>query len=117
MWQNNYDREGQIFILVFSVIDKQSFEEIKKFRERIRHKDKVNDYPVIAVGNKCDLRMEPDFDIDKGVNMDEVLEWCTTHRVPYIETSVVKGKNINFLFRQAVYEYLMYQREIIMKSD
>merc|ERR1712154_408281 len=51
-------REGQIFLLVFSVVYKESFEEIKCIRERVLRCKNNDNYPMIAVGNKCDLRVD-----------------------------------------------------------
>eukprot|EP01084_Bolivina_argentea_P095442 171597_1 len=105
-------RMGQIFCLVFSVVYSTTFDEVKIIRERIlRCRDDDDDYAIVVVGNKCDLRVDGNVSkYDYGgrsgmeVNMDEVHEWCSEMDLPYIETSAKDGKNINFLYRQAVYE-------------
>merc|ERR1712154_348278 len=88
--QDQWMREGQIFLLVFSVVYKESFEEVQMIRERIlRCKDEDN-YPMIAVGNKCDLRVDGKVCDGYGgrsgseVNMDELYEWCEKYQIPYI---------------------------------
>jgi small GTP-binding protein len=53
-----YIRNGQGFILVFSIVSEQSFNDIKQMRQqicRVKANDKV---PIILVGNKVDLRHE-----------------------------------------------------------
>lgn len=48
-------RTGEGFLLVYSITSQQSFEEIKTFQQQIlRVKDK-DYFPMIVVGNKCDL--------------------------------------------------------------
>lgn len=51
-------RTGEGFLLVYSINNRQSFEEIKTFQQQIlRVKDK-DYFPIIVVGNKCDLESE-----------------------------------------------------------
>lgn len=47
---------GNAFILVFSLDDKESFEEVKRLREEILEKRKGSGpVPIVVVGNKSDL--------------------------------------------------------------
>lgn len=56
--REQYMRTGEGFLLVFSVTDKSSFDEISKFQNQIlRVKDK-DSFPMIMVGNKSDLENE-----------------------------------------------------------
>ena len=51
-------RTGEGFLLVYSITSRQSFEEILTFQQQIlRVKDK-DYFPIIVVGNKCDLDNE-----------------------------------------------------------
>ena len=51
-------RTGEGFLLVYSITSRTSFSEIATFQQQIlRVKDK-DYFPVIVVGNKCDLEME-----------------------------------------------------------
>lgn len=51
-------RTGEGFLLVYSITSRQSFEEILTFQQQIlRVKDK-DYFPMIVVGNKCDLENE-----------------------------------------------------------
>jgi Ras-related protein R-Ras2 len=53
--REQYMRTGEGFLLVFSVTDKSSFDEISKFQNQIlRVKDK-DSFAMIMVGNKSDL--------------------------------------------------------------
>lgn len=56
--REQYMRTGEGFLLVYSITSRTSFEEIATFQQQIlRVKDK-DYFPVIVVGNKCDLDVE-----------------------------------------------------------
>ena len=56
--REQYMRTGEGFLLVYSITSRQSFEEIQVFQQQIlRVKDK-DYFPIIIVGNKCDLDSE-----------------------------------------------------------
>lgn len=56
--REQYMRTGEGFLLVYSITSRQSFEEIVTFQQQIlRVKDK-DYFPIIVVGNKCDLENE-----------------------------------------------------------
>ncbi len=56
--REQYMRTGEGFLLVYSITSRQSFEEILTFQQQIlRVKDK-DYFPIIIVGNKCDLDAE-----------------------------------------------------------
>ena len=51
-------RSGEGFLLVFSLSDRGSFEEVSKFhRQILRVKDR-EEFPVLLVGNKADLNQQ-----------------------------------------------------------
>jgi len=56
--REQYMRTGEGFLLVYSITSRQSFEEITTFQQQIlRVKDK-DYFPMVVVGNKCDLENE-----------------------------------------------------------
>jgi small GTP-binding protein len=56
--REQYMRTGEGFLLVYSITSRQSYEEIITFQQQIlRVKDK-DYFPIIVVGNKCDLESE-----------------------------------------------------------
>ena len=56
--REQYMRTGEGFLLVYSITSRQSFDEIQTFQQQIlRVKDK-DYFPIIIVGNKCDLDAE-----------------------------------------------------------
>ncbi len=53
--REQYMRSGEGFLLVFSLTDRGSFDEVSKFhRQILRVKDREQ-FPVLLVGNKADL--------------------------------------------------------------
>ncbi|CAG0923930.1 unnamed protein product [Notodromas monacha] len=56
--REQYMRSGEGFLLVFSVTDRHSLEEIYKFhRQILRVKDR-DEFPMLMVGNKADLDLQ-----------------------------------------------------------
>uniref|UniRef100_A0A8C6ZR77 RAS related 2 n=1 Tax=Nothoprocta perdicaria TaxID=30464 RepID=A0A8C6ZR77_NOTPE len=53
--REQYMRTGEGFLLVFSVTDRGSFEEIYKFQRQILRVKDRDEFPMILVGNKADL--------------------------------------------------------------
>uniref|UniRef100_G3PSP7 RAS related 2 n=1 Tax=Gasterosteus aculeatus aculeatus TaxID=481459 RepID=G3PSP7_GASAC len=56
--REQYMRTGEGFLLVFSVTDRGSFEEIYKFQRQILRVKDRDEFPMILVGNKADLEQQ-----------------------------------------------------------
>jgi len=53
--RDQYIRTGQGFLCVYSITSRSSFEAITRFRDQILRVKDEESYPMIVVGNKCDL--------------------------------------------------------------
>ncbi len=53
--REQYMRSGEGFLLVFSLTDRNSFEEIYKFHKQILRVKDRDEFPMMLVANKCDL--------------------------------------------------------------
>ena len=53
--REQYMRGGEGFLLVYSVISKRSFNEMRRFRETVNRVRNYEHVPIILVGNKSDL--------------------------------------------------------------
>ncbi len=53
--REQYMRTGEGFLLVYSINSRQSFEEILTFQQQILRVKDRDYFPIIIVGNKCDL--------------------------------------------------------------
>ncbi|KAJ5069994.1 small g-protein ras2 [Anaeramoeba ignava] len=86
---------SQGFILVYSVIDRDSFKKINFWNEKIQNFLKNENYPKILVGNKNDLITE------KQVSTEEGKELANKLNCKFIETSAKNGENIKQLFYES----------------
>lgn len=94
--REQYMRTGEGFLLVFSVIDKSSFDEIPRFHTQIlRVKDK-DEFPMILVGNKSDLESE------RTISTSEAQELGRKLGVPYLESSAKQRINVDAAFHDLV---------------
>lgn len=94
--REQYMRTGEGFILVFSVTDRGSFEEIPRFHTQIlRVKDK-DEFPMILCGNKCDLEAE------RLVTTTEAQEFARKLKIPYLESSAKQRINVDASFHDLV---------------
>ena len=56
--REQYMRTGEGFLLVYSINSRQSFDEIQTFQQQILRVKDRDYFPIIIVGNKCDLDSE-----------------------------------------------------------
>jgi GTPase KRas protein len=81
--REQYMRTGEGFLLVYSITSRQSFEEIMTFQQQIlRVKDK-DYFPIIVVGNKCDLEHE------RQVSKQGILFLFSHSKLPHVR--IMKG--------------------------
>jgi len=94
--REQYMRTGEGFLLVFSVTDKSSFDEIPRFHTQIlRVKDK-DEFPMILVGNKSDLENE------RTVATAEAQELARKLKITYLESSAKQRINVDAAFHDLV---------------
>ncbi|KAL5113414.1 RAS1 protein [Pleosporales sp. CAS-2024a] len=104
--REQYMRTGEGFLLVYSITDRQSFEEIMTFQQQIlRVKDK-DYFPMIVVGNKCDLDGERQVSTQEGQNL------AKTFGCKFIETSAKSRINVDNAFYDIVREIRRYNKEM-----
>lgn len=101
-WINSSDG----FILVFSITDRESFDNVKLRYDRIKA-NKGDDFRVILAGNKSDLKDE------RVISFDEAMELAITWKTDYVECSAKKLYNINKAFTK-ISELLLAK---IFKTD
>lgn len=94
-----YIKNGQGFIIVYSLTSKQSFQDIKLIRDQIIRVKGHNKVPIVLAANKCDL-VEP----FREVSTEEGFELANEWSVPYVETSAKNSTIVNSLFTEIVKE-------------
>ncbi|WRT65534.1 uncharacterized protein IL334_002479 [Kwoniella shivajii] len=107
-------RESEGFILVFSLCQRDSFDEIIRTREaiqRIKSPEMNQDVPIplVIVGNKSDLLDEREIDSTEGEKL--ALNWNCT----YYETSARTASNIVPVFEDIVRQ--LRRNDLIKKQE
>ncbi|KAK6104516.1 T-cell receptor beta chain ANA 11, putative [Brugia malayi] len=109
--REQYLRSGNGFLLVFSVTDRNSFEEaIRLYKLILRVKDR-DEFPIILVGNKADL------DSDRLISRQEAEELARRLRVPYVECSAKHRMNVDESFHNLVRLIRSFQQQERQSSD
>ncbi|KAH7031402.1 ras family protein [Microdochium trichocladiopsis] len=104
--REQYMRTGEGFLLVYSITSRQSFEEITTFQQQIlRVKDK-DYFPMVVVGNKCDLEGEREVTRQEGETL------ARNFGCKFIETSAKSRINVDKAFYDIVREIRRYNREM-----
>lgn len=91
-----YMKNGQGFVLVYSITAQSTFNDLQDLREQIlRVKDK-DDVPMVLVGNKCDLEAERVVGKEQGGNL------ARHFNCAFMETSAKAKINVNDVFYDLV---------------
>eukprot|EP00026_Physarum_polycephalum_P017730 Phypoly_transcript_19055.p1 GENE.Phypoly_transcript_19055~~Phypoly_transcript_19055.p1 ORF type:complete len:193 (+),score=22.42 Phypoly_transcript_19055:83-661(+) len=110
--RHQYMRQGQGFLLVYSITDKSSFEEVQSFyNEVFRVKEdenrKTNKIPIIIVGNKADMETA------RAVRSDEGQDIARRLGCQFIETSAKTRQGVE----EAYFSVVRKIREISPKPS
>jgi len=88
-----YMKQGQGFLLVFSICNMNSFYELSELREQIVRIKDDDDVPLVIVGNKSD--MEEDRAVPRARPFQLAQSWG---QKPYYETSARRRVNVDEAF-------------------
>mmetsp|Transcript_6036 Transcript_6036/g.9164 ORF Transcript_6036/g.9164 Transcript_6036/m.9164 type:complete len:201 (-) Transcript_6036:18-620(-) len=90
--RDGYVRTAEVFFLVFSLTNRESYDDCPYHLERLR-RIKDEDHPLIMlVGNKLDLEE------DRVVTSKEAYEYAAKEGVSYIEVSAKTGSGLEDMF-------------------
>jgi len=90
--RDNYYRLGEGFIIVYSIIERSTFDAAARFYDHILQVKGKEEVPIILVGSKCDL--ESDRDVQKAEGMSLGQKW----NCPFYETSSKTRVNVDDVF-------------------
>ncbi|KAG2023808.1 Ras protein [Coprinopsis cinerea AmutBmut pab1-1] len=93
--RDQWVREGQGFILVYSIASRSTFDRLEIFRQSMR-KVKRGDPIFMLVGNKCDKTYE------REVSRDEGRALARQFGCEFVETSAKTAENVERLFTDLV---------------
>jgi len=103
--REQYMRSGEGFLLVFSVTDRLSFNEMNNFYRQILRVKDCDEFPMILVGNKCDIETPP-----RCVTKTEATHLARELGIPYIETSARLKINVEQAFYDLVRSIRNFQK-------
>lgn len=93
-----YIKNGQGFIVVYSITSLQTFQDIKTMKDSIARVKGTDRVPMLLVGNKCDLGHQREVHTSEGVALAQF--WGC----PFLESSAKNTQNVNEVFIEIVRE-------------
>ncbi|KAI4485067.1 hypothetical protein M0802_012801 [Mischocyttarus mexicanus] len=113
-----YMKNGQGFVLVYSITAQSTFNDLQDLREQILRVKDTDDVPMVLVGNKCDLEDERVVGKDQGVNL------ARQFNCAFMETSAKAKINVNdvsFFFYLSYYNqfylFILLQGDMMIMMD
>ncbi|KAF9183911.1 Ras- protein Rap-1b [Haplosporangium sp. Z 767] len=92
-----YMKNGQGFILVFSIVAAATFDELAGLHKQILRVKDTDTVPIVLVGNKCDMEQDRKVPRERGDELSA--RWKST---PYYETSARTRINVDEVFHGLV---------------
>jgi GTPase KRas len=94
--RDRYMRNGEGFLLVFSIVSRPSFDELKSFKGQICRAKDADSVPMVLAGNKKDMEDQ------RTVAYDEADALAKSFNCRYIETSARTRINVEEAFFEVV---------------
>lgn len=94
--REQYMRSGEGFLLVFSLTERASFEEIYKFHKQVLRVKDRDEFPMLIVGNKADM------DRNRQVSVSDCEDMAKQLKTPFIECSAKNRMNVDQAFHELV---------------
>ena len=91
-----YMKNGQGFVLVYSITSLATYNDLAELREQILRVKDANQVPMCLCGNKCDL------DDDRVVSKEQGAMAAQQWGVSFFETSARKKINVDEVFYDLV---------------
>lgn len=93
-----YIKNGQGFIVVYSITSVQTFQDIRTMHEQIMRVKATERVPILLVGNKCDLASQREVDTAEGSRLAQL--WGC----PFLEASAKERQKVDEVFIEIVRE-------------
>ncbi|CCD24696.1 Ras family GTPase RSR1 NDAI_0D03820 [Naumovozyma dairenensis CBS 421] len=107
-----YIKSGMGFLLVYSVTDRQSLDELMELREQVLRIKDSSKVPMVLVGNKADLNDERVISVEEGIEVSS-----TWGKVPFYETSALLRSNVDEVFVDLVRQIMRNEMESIANAE
>merc|ERR1712071_649213 len=92
-----YMKNGQGFVLVYSIIAPSTFNDVPDLREQILRVKDMDDVPMVLVGNKCDLTDQRAISQEQGEALARKFNNCT-----FLESSAKTKVNVDQIFHDLI---------------
>lgn len=109
--REQYMRNGEGFLVVYSITSRLSFEEIEGFYQQIRRVKDKDHFPMVLIANKCDLEFE------RQVSSQEGRDAAKKYGCQFIESSAKFRINVDEAFHEVVRDIRRYNKEQELNSN
>ncbi|KAJ2956418.1 hypothetical protein NQZ79_g7729 [Umbelopsis isabellina] len=112
--REQYMRNGEGFLLVYSITSRLSFEEINTFYQQIRRVKDRDFFPMVLIANKCDLEHDRQVSSQGActVTFDEGRDLARNFGCAFIETSAKQRINVDEAFASVVRDIRRFNKEM-----
>lgn len=104
--RDQYINSGQGFLVCFSVTNRSTFNSVHPIIEQILNVKDVEKFPMVLVGNKCDLTDERTVSTEEGKSAAE-----KHGGIPFFEASAKARLNVEECFYALVREIRKYESQ------
>jgi len=108
--RDQYMRTGQGFLIIYSITNRETFDEVSIFHRQILQAREVDEVPMVLVGNKLDLEQLRKIPTTDGEELAKQLN------MPFLEASAKTRHNIKEVFYQLVREIKKTMPKVDEKS-
>jgi len=106
--RDQYMKQAQGFLVVYSVTSKHSFEMAEKLRNKIVTQKETKDFPIVLVANKKDLTGEREISEQEGKDL------ATKHGIlHFLETSAKENQGVTEAFHELVRQIANYRAALV----
>lgn len=109
--QDQWMREGKGFLLVYTITNRATFDELTNLYHKILRSKEGEKVPIVVCGNKCDLEAQRDVARSEGEALAS--KWGC----PFFETSAKKKINHEACFFEVVREIRRRERSAPKKRS
>jgi len=102
--------KGETFLMVYSITDKNSFTELRRYHDMVVEIKDSDNIPMILIGNKCDLESE------RVIAMCEGVEVAKTWNCKFMETSAKSRINIEECFIDLVRQIRQFKGTVVQST-
>merc|ERR1711977_134576 len=92
-----YMKDGQGFVLAYSIIAQSTFNDLPDLREQILRVKDCDTVPMVLVGNKCDLQDQRVITHEQGESLARKFNGCT-----FLEASAKTKNNVDQIFHDLI---------------